>query len=192
MKNICVYAASSTKIDAAYFQAAQELGTLIAKKKWNLVNGAGNMGLMAATSDAALAEAGHVIGVIPHFMIERGWQHIGLSELIEVNDMHERKKTMADLSDGTIALPGGIGTLEEILEIITWKQLGLFVKPIVILNINGFYDNLIQQLSHCIDEQFMRKLHGELWQVVETPKQALTFIEQTPDWDLSLSKFATI
>ena len=93
MKNICVYAASSTKIDAAYFQAAQELGTLIAQKKWNLVNGAGNMGLMAATSDAALAEAGHVIGVIPHFMIERGWQHIGLSELIEVNDMHERKKT---------------------------------------------------------------------------------------------------
>ncbi|MBP8776478.1 MAG: TIGR00730 family Rossman fold protein [Bacteroidaceae bacterium] len=192
MKNICVYAASSTKIDAAYFQAAQELGTLIAQKKWNLVNGAGNMGLMAATSDAALAEAGHVIGVIPHFMIERGWQHIGLSELIEVNDMHERKKTMADLSDGTIALPGGIGTLEEILEIITWKQLGLFVKPIVILNINGFYDNLIQQLSHCIDEQFMRKLHGELWQVAKTPKQALTFIEQTPDWDLALSKFATI
>lgn len=192
MKNICVYAASSTKIDAAYFQAAQELGTLIAQKKWNLVNGAGNMGLMAATSDAALAEAGYVIGVIPHFMIERGWQHIGLSELIEVNDMHERKKTMADLSDGTIALPGGIGTLEEILEIITWKQLGLFVKPIVILNINGFYDNLIQQLSHCIDEQFMRKLHGELWQVAETPKQALTFIEQTPDWDLALSKFATI
>ena len=192
MKNICVYAASSTKIDAAYFQAAQELGTLIAQKKWNLVNGAGNMGLMAATSDAALAEAGHVIGVIPHFMIERGWQHIGLSELIEVNDMHERKKTMADLSDGTIALPGGIGTLEEILEIITWKQLGLFVKPIVILNINGFYDNLVQQLSHCIDEQFMRKLHGELWQVAKTPKQALTFIEQTPDWDLALSKFATI
>ena len=192
MKNICVYAASSTKIDAAYFPAAQELGTLIAQKKWNLVNGAGNMGLMAATSDAALAEAGHVIGVIPHFMIERGWQHIGLSELIEVNDMHERKKTMAGLSDGTIALPGGIGTLEEILEIITWKQLGLFVKPIVILNINGFYDNLIQQLSHCIDEQFMRKLHGELWQVAKTPKQALTFIEQTPDWDLALSKFATI
>ena len=121
IKNVCVYSASSTKIAKEYFDAAEKLGRLLAEKRINLINGAGCIGLMAATSDAALAAGGTVTGVIPHFMVEQGWHHTGLTKLIETETMHERKRMMADLSDGVIALPGGCGTLEELLEIITWN-----------------------------------------------------------------------
>ena len=131
IKNVCVYSASSTKIAKVYFDVAEELGRLLAEKKINLINGAGCIGLMAATSDAALAAGGTVTGVIPHFMVEQGWHHTGLTRLIETETMHERKRMMADLSDGVIALPGGCGTLEELLEIITWKQLGLYLNSIL-------------------------------------------------------------
>lgn len=140
IKNICVYSASSTKIDSIYFEAAEELGKILAQKHINLINGAGCLGLMCRISDATLAAGGTVTGVIPRFMVEQGWHHKGLTRLIETESMHERKQLMADLSDGVIALPGGCGTLEELLEIITWKQLGLYLKPIVILNTNGFYN----------------------------------------------------
>ena len=125
--SVCVYSASSTKIDPVYFDAARELGTLLGQRHIRLVNGAGNMGLMAAVADATLAAGGEVTGVIPRFMIEQGWHHTGLTKLVEVENMHERKQLMADLSDAVIALPGGCGTLEELLEVITWKQLGLYL-----------------------------------------------------------------
>ena len=134
-----------------YFDVAEELGRLLAEKKINLINGAGCIGLMAATSDAALAAGGTVTGVIPHFMVEQGWHHTGLTRLIETETMHERKRMMADLSDGVIALPGGCGTLEELLEIITWKQLGLYLNPIIILNINGFYNPLLEMLQRAVE-----------------------------------------
>ena len=129
INSVCVYCASSTKIDSVYFDAARELGTLLGQRQIRLINGAGNMGLMSAVSDAALRAGGEVTGVIPRFMVEQGWHHTGLTQLVEVESMHERKKTMADLSDAVIALPGGCGTLEELLEIITWKQLGLYLNP---------------------------------------------------------------
>ena len=151
IKNVCVYSASSTKIAKVYFDVAEELGRLLAEKKINLINGAGCIGLMAATSDAALAAGGTVTGVIPHFMVEQGWHHTGLTRLIETETMHERKRMMADLSDGVIALPGGCGTLEELLEIITWKQLGLYLNPIIILNINGFYNPLLEMLQRAVE-----------------------------------------
>lgn len=135
--SVCVYSASSTKIDPVYFDTAYELGTLLGQQHIRLINGAGNMGLMSAVSDAALAAGGEVTGVIPRFMVEQGWHHTGLTRLVEVESMHERKKMMADLSDAVIALPGGCGTLEELLEIITWKQLGLYLNPVVILNVKG-------------------------------------------------------
>ena len=134
INSVCVYCASSTKIDSVYFDAARELGALLGQRQIRLINGAGNMGLMSAVSDAALRAGGEVTGVIPHFMVEQGWHHTGLTQLVEVESMHQRKKTMADLSDAVIALPGGCGTLEELLEIITWKQLGLYLNPIVILS----------------------------------------------------------
>ena len=130
INSVCVYSASSTKIDAVYFQAADTLGRLLAEHRIRLINGAGSIGLMRSVADAVLKNGGEVTGVIPRFMVEQNWHHTGLTELIEVESMHERKRKMADLSDGIIALPGGCGTLEELLEIITWKQLGLYLSLI--------------------------------------------------------------
>ena len=143
INSVCVYSASSTKIDAVYFQAAETLGRLLAEHRIRLINGAGSIGLMCSVADAVLKNGGEVTGVIPRFMVEQNWHHTGLTELIEVGSMHERKQKMANLSDGIIALPGGCGTLEELLEIITWKQLGLYLNPIIILNTNRFFDPLL-------------------------------------------------
>lgn len=147
INSVCVYSASSTKIDAVYFQAAETLGRLLAEHHIRLINGAGSIGLMCSVADAVLKNGGEVTGVIPRFMVEQNWHHTGLTELIEVESMHERKQKMANLSDGIIALPGGCGTLEELLEIITWKQLGLYLNPIIILNTNRFFDPLLEMLE---------------------------------------------
>lgn len=192
MKTVCVYCASSTKIDQAYVEAAQRLGELLAENNMNVVNGAGKMGLMAAVSNAALDKGGKVTGVIPTFMVEQGWQHDGLTELIVVPDMHERKQTMARLSDAIIALPGGCGTLEELLEVITWKQLGLYLNPIVILNTKGYFNPLIDMLKRAADENFMRKQHMDIWAVADTPEQAIELVNTMPKWDASIRKFAAI
>src|SRR5574344_1108837 len=190
IKQVCVYSASSTKIDEVFFADARRLGQLMANRGIGLINGAGKMGLMAAVTDAVMAEKGHSIGVIPRFMVEQGWQHEGMSQLLVVEDMHERKQTMARLSDAVIALPGGCGTLEELLEIITWKQLGLYLKPIIILNTKGFYDPLLTMLQKAIEERFMRSRHGDIWTVVNTPQMALEKIHSVPVWDSSIRKFA--
>lgn len=192
INSVCVYSASSTKIDEVYFNAARQLGQLLAKRRIRLINGAGSLGLMRSLADAVLENGGEVTGVIPKFMVEQGWHHTGLSKLVEVESMHERKQLMADLSDAVIALPGGCGTLEELLEIITWKQLGLYLNPIVILNTNGFFDPLLDMLTRAIDENFMRRQHGEIWHVATTPEEAVELIYTVPDWDASIRKFAAI
>lgn len=192
IKNVCVYSASSTKIAPKYFEAATELGHILASESINLINGAGSIGLMAATSNAALEAGGTVTGVIPRFMVEQGWHHNGLTQLIETETMHERKQLMADLSDGVIALPGGCGTMEELMEIITWKQLGLYLKPIVILNIDGFYDPLLEMLQRAIEKNFMREEHKNIWQVATSPQEAIDLIYSTPWWDKNVRKFAAI
>ena len=190
--SVCVYSASSTKINPVYFKAAEELGSLLAEHHIRLINGAGSIGLMCAVADAVLKNGGEVTGVIPRFMVEQNWHHTGLTELIEVESMHERKQKMANLSDGIVALPGGCGTLEELLEIITWKQLGLYLNPIVILNVNGFFDPLLEMLGKAIDENFMRQQHGDIWKVAQTPEEALGLLYETPVWDISIRKFAAI
>lgn len=190
--SVCVYSASSTKIDSVYFEAAEELGRLFAERHIRLINGAGSIGLMRSVADAVLENGGEVTGVIPHFMVEQDWHHKGLTELIEVDSMHERKQKMADLSDGVIALPGGCGTLEELLEIITWKQLGLYLNPIVILNVNGFFDPLLEMLERAMDENFMRRQHGDIWKVAHTAEEAVELLYTTPVWDESIRKFAAI
>ena len=190
--SVCVYSASSTKINPVYFKAAEELGSLLAEHHIRLINGAGSIGLMCAVADAVLKNGGEVTGVIPRFMVEQNWHHTGLTELIEVESMHERKQKMANLSDGIVALPGGCGTLEELLEIITWKQLGLYLNPIVILNLNGFFDPLLEMLGKAIDENFMRQQHGDIWKVAQTPEEALRLLYETPVWDISIRKFAAI
>ena len=192
IKNVCVYSASSTKIAPVYFAVAEELGHLLASKGINLINGAGSIGLMAATSNAALASGGTVTGVMPQFMVEQGWHHTGLTQLIETETMHERKRLMADMSDGVIALPGGCGTLEELLEIITWKQLGLYLKPIVVLNVDGYFNPLLEMLQKAIDENFMRPEHGNIWVVAHTPEEAVQLLYDTPVWSKEIRKFAAI
>ncbi len=176
INSVCVYSASSTKIDAVYFQAAETLGRLFAEHHIRLINGAGSIGLMCSVADAVLKNGGEVTGVIPRFMVEQNWHHTGLTELIEVESMHERKQKMANLSDGIIALPGGCGTLEELLEIITWKQLGLYLNPIIILNTNRFFDPLLEMLEKAIDENFMRRQHGDIWKVAQTPEEAVQLL----------------
>ena len=192
IKNVCVYSASSTKIAPVYFATAEELGRLLAMRSINLINGAGSIGLMAATSNAALSAGGTVTGVIPRFMVDQNWHHSGLTQLVETETMHERKQLMAEMSDGVIALPGGCGTMEELLEIITWKQLGLYLKPIVILNINGFYDPLLEMLQRAIDGHFMRPEHGTIWQVATSPQEAIDLLYTTPWWDKNVRKIAAI
>ena len=190
--SVCVYSASSTKIDPVYFDTAYELGTLLGQQHIRLINGAGNMGLMSAVSDAALAAGGEVTGVIPRFMVEQGWHHTGLTRLVEVESMHERKKMMADLIDAVIALPGGCGTLEELLEIITWKQLGLYLNPVVILNDKGYFDPLLAMLQRAVEENFMRTQHGSIWHVAKTVREAVELVHTVPLWDVSIRKFAAI
>ena len=192
IKNVCVYSASSTKIAPVYFAVAEELGLLLALRGINLINGAGSIGLMAATSNACLEAGGTVTGVIPHFMVEENWHHKGLTQLIETETMHERKQTMAELSDGIIALPGGCGTMEELLEIITWKQLGIYLNPIVILNIDGFYNPLLEMLQRAIDGNFMRSEHQNIWQVATSAQEAIELLYTTPIWNKDVRKFAAI
>lgn len=192
IKTICVYSASSTKIDNSYFTAAKELGTLMANQNIGLVNGAGGIGLMKEVTDSILSAGGTATGVIPEFMVEQNWHHKNMTELIKVKSMHERKQLMADKSDAIIALPGGCGTLEELLEIITWKQLGIYLNPIVIINTNGFYNPLIEMLQKAIDENFMRPQHCKIWQVANTPKEAIEIILTEEKWDPSIRKFASI
>ena len=192
IKNVCVYSASSTKIAPVYFATAEELGRLLAMRSINLINGAGSIGLMAATSNAALSAGGTVTGVIPRFMVEQNWHHSGLTQLVETETMHERKQLMAELSDGIIALPGGCGTMEELLEIITWKQLGLYFKPIIVLNIDRFYNPLLEMLQRAIDGHFMRPEHQGIWQVATTAQEAIDLLYVTPQWNKEIRKFAAI
>ncbi|MGN0219620.1 MAG: TIGR00730 family Rossman fold protein [Muribaculaceae bacterium] len=180
-KGITVYCASSTAVSDSYFEAARRLGTLIARSGLPLITGAGNMGLMVAVNDAAISAGGVTIGVIPRFMVERGWHHTGLSQLIVTDGMHSRKETMASLARGVIALPGGIGTFEELMEIITWRQLGLYDGNIVIYNVDGYYDNLLAMLDTAMERGFMKADHSRLWTVATDAAEALAKASAEPD-----------
>ncbi len=192
MKRVAIYCASSTKIKECYFEMARQIGRGLALQGLELVNGAGNMGLMQASSDACLEAGGKVTGVIPRFMVEQNWHHTGLTDLIVTESMHERKKTIADMTDAAIVLPGGCGTFDELFEIITWKQLGLYLNPIVLVNVDGYFDTLLALLQKAIDENFMRVQHADIWRVATTAEEALEMIHTTPQWDTSVRRFAAI
>ena len=192
IKTITVYAASSSKIDRVYFQAAEELGKRLAFYGITCINGGGSKGLMAAVSDASIQCGGKICGIIPRFMIDEGWMHSSLTEVIVTQTMHERKQLMAEKSDACIALPGGIGTMEELLEIITWKQLGLYTKPIVILNINHFYDDLLSLLEKAIKENFIHQKNSRLWSISATPEEALQIIFECSEWENNPRSFAAL
>ena len=162
MRRICVYAGSSFGASKVYAEAAAAFGESCAKRGLGIVYGGGSVGLMGVLADAALQAGGEVIGVIPRAMIAEERAHHGLTELIAVGTMHERKHRMAELSDAFVALPGGIGTLEEVIEVFTWLQLGLHLKPVGILNVAGFYDPLLQLLEKMTDQHFLTKEHRSM------------------------------
>ncbi|GHV71416.1 cytokinin riboside 5'-monophosphate phosphoribohydrolase [Bacteroidia bacterium] len=176
IKTITVYAASSAQISPVYFQAAKSLGKLLADNRITCINGAGCNGLMAAITDSMLENGGKICGIIPQFMIDKGWIHSAIPEVIITPDMHTRKQLMAQKADACIALPGGVGTLEELLEVITWKQLGLYEKPIVILNTNGFYDDLLALFEKVDREHFFHHRETEMWQIASTPQAAVEML----------------
>ena len=192
MQKICVYCASSTQINPIYFEQTKRLGEILANENIELVYGGGSMGLMGEVANSVLNHGGKVIGVIPQFMCDENWNHDSLSSLIITSSMHERKEKMAMMADAVVALPGGCGTLEELLEVITWKQLGIFTKPIIIVNINHYYDALILMLQRAVSENFMREIHSEIWTVVEKADEVIEAIHQAPVWDNSVRKFAAI
>ena len=190
IKRVAVYAASSSQVSSEYIDAAAELGRTLAAEGIEIVYGAGKVGLMGALADAALDAGGKVTGVIPQFMVDNGWCREKLTNLIVTPDMHTRKEKIVSLADATIALPGGVGTLEELMEIITWKQLGLYANPIVILNTRGYFNPLKEMLERAVEEKFMREIHRNLWSIADTPRQAADLIRNTPQWDAAISKMA--
>lgn len=176
---VTIYGASSPDIDPRFAADARTLGELIAARGATLVSGGGRTGLMAAAIEGALAAGGHTVGILPGFMIERSWQHPGLSELVATPDMHSRKERMAACADAVIALPGGVGTFEELLEIITWRQLGLYQGNIVILNTLDYYAPLLDMLRRSIEMHFMNPDHASLWATAQSPAEAVALALDT-------------
>ena len=192
MQNICVYCASSSKIDSKYVETAKRLGSLLAENNMLLVYGGGSVGLMGILADSVLDKGGKVTGIIPKFMVEAEWQHDGLTKLILTETMHERKEKMAAMSNAVVALPGGCGTLEELLEVITWKQLGIYRNPIIIVNVDGYYNHLLAQFQQAADELFMRPQHLDMWTVVETADEVLEAIKNSKPMVEDLRQYAKI
>jgi uncharacterized protein (TIGR00730 family) len=189
---ICVYCASSDKVADKYFAVAEVLGRQMAAEGHTLVYGGGSMGLMGRIADVMIAHGGHVRGVMPRFMDAVEWSHKSITEMVLVEDMHERKKLLVDGVDAVVALPGGCGTLEELSEIITLKRLGMFTKPIVILNLEGFYDPLQMLLERMITEHFMRPEHREMYTFVRNPEDIIAAIKNAPAWGADAISFAAV
>ena len=183
--NVAVYCASSTRIDQKYGRLASEVGRLLGQHRHTVVNGAGNMGLMAATADACMAAGGEATGVIPQFMIDEGWHHTGMTRLEVTQTMAERKERMAAISDAAIVLPGGVGTLDEMCDLLCQKQLGLYSHPIVIVNLDGYFDPFMQQLQRILDEQFMRPMYASMWSVAASAEEAVQLVESVGESDFA-------
>ncbi len=192
IQTVCVYCASSARTPQVYLDAAADLGTALANSGIGIVYGGGSLGSMGRLAAAALESGGRVTGVLPRFMDELEWGHRALTELRLVDDMHERKRTMLELSDAVVALPGGCGTLEELFEAITWKRLGLYRGPVVLVNVNGFYDSCLQLLARCVEERFMDARHAGMWDVAPSPGEVVPMLNSAPEWPADARSFAAL
>ena len=173
MNRICVYCGSSPGKHAAYREAAAELAQVLAQQGIGLVYGGGSVGIMGSIADAMVDAGAEVIGVIPRALDEKEVSHAGVSELVVVDSMHERKALMAELSDGFIALPGGLGTIEELFEVLTWTQLGFHHKPCGLLNVQGYFDQLVAFLDHTVEQAFVKPVHRDILLVEENADSLL-------------------
>ncbi len=188
---ICVYCASSAKIDQAYFDATEKLALEFVHSDIEIVYGGGATGLMGKLADTIIDNGGKIKGIMPKFMNEVEWAHKKVADFEFTDTMHERKARFLVDIDGLVTLPGGTGTLEELLEAITLKRLGLFAKPIVILNTNGYYEPLKQMLEKCVREYFMMEKHLEMWTFVDHPEEVVPALQSAGDWDGGAIQFAT-
>jgi uncharacterized protein (TIGR00730 family) len=189
---VCVYCASSRTAHPEYRDAARRLGAVLAGAGINIVYGGGAAGSMGALADGALEAGGHVIGILPRFMADLEWGHPGLTDLQLVEDLRTRKHVMLTMSQAAIALPGGSGTLEELLEAITLKRLGLYLNPIVLINTRGFFDPLLELLGRAVEEHFMDTRHLSMWQVVTTPDEIPPALANAPGWSAEARSFAAL
>ena len=192
IRSVCVYCASSERTPAIYHEAASRLGRHLANEGFEIVYGGGASGSMGRVAGAALAAGGQVTGVMPRFMAELEWCHTSLTQLHIVDDMHQRKRMMLALADAVIALPGGCGTLEELFEAISWKRLGLYLGPIIMVNVNGFYEPCLDLLERSISEGFMDSKHGIMWSVVAEPEEAAEAIRSAASWPAEARGFAVL
>jgi hypothetical protein len=179
---ICVFASSSSRIDNEYAVVASNLGALLAQAGIDVVYGGGGIGLMGRLADAILEHGGKITGVIPGFMKEEGWDHRQVNDMIITSDMGERKKKMFELADAVVALPGGVGTLEELTEAMTLKQLGLFRGPIIILNTLNFYKSFIEFLEHMVSGNFLRYEHKGMWEIADSAEEVLVHLSKKDGW----------
>jgi uncharacterized protein (TIGR00730 family) len=177
---LCVYCGASGRGDPRHRDLATELGRMAAERGVGIVFGGGHVGMMGAVADGALAAGGRVTGVIPRHLLVREAGHRGLTEMIVVESMHARKQRMVELSDAFCILPGGLGTLDEMFEILTWRQLELHDKPVVVLNYDGFWDPLVNLLEHLIGAGYTHREHARLWQVVTRPEQVFDLLSMAP------------
>jgi uncharacterized protein (TIGR00730 family) len=189
---LCVYCASSALAPPHFGDAAYELGRILAKKGITIVYGGGGKGSMGSLADGALSENGEIIGVIPRFMMEREWAHPAVRTMHLTETMAERKMKMVELADGVVALPGGSGTFEELLEVITLKRLGKFLHPVVIVNQDGFYDPLVALFNRSVRERFMDARHLSMFSVVPAVDHVLEAIDRAPGWDSGALEFAAL
>jgi uncharacterized protein (TIGR00730 family) len=189
-RKVCVYCASSTRAHPDHYAAARGLGRLLAEAGVTIVYGGGSVGSMGALADAALEAGGRLVGILPRFMDDLEWGHRSLTELRIADDIHQRKRWMIEDADAVVALPGGSGTMEELLEAITWKRLGLYVNPIVMVNVRGYYDPLVAWLERAIAEGFMDARHAAMWQVVERAEDVLAAVASAPRWTSDARRFA--
>lgn len=192
IRRVTVYCASSTQADPAYHDAAERLGGTLAAAGMTIIYGGGGVGSMGRLADGALGRGGRVVGVLPAFMKELEWYHPGVSELRLVEDLHERKRALLADADAVVALPGGSGTLDELLEAMSLKRLGAFVGPIVAVNTRGFFDPLLALLDRCIAERFMDPRHGSMWQVITEPEEVIEAFERAPAWSADAISFAAL
>jgi len=189
-QRVSVFCASSNKVDKIYFDAARKLGLALAEHGIAANYGGGGVGLMGTLADTMMEAGGSIRGIIPEFMVDQGWNHPFVKDMLIVKDMHERKKKLTENIDAFIALPGGVGTLEELLEMMTHKQLGQLLAPIIIINTNQFYYPFLEMLRKMVKEKFMREVHQDIWQVIEDPNDVIKAIENSPVWDGSAIKYA--
>jgi len=189
---VCVYCASSRASHPEYRAAARRLGEVLAREGVGIVYGGGAVGSMGALADGALGAGGRVIGILPRFMAELEWGHKGLTDLQLVEDLRTRKHMMLTLSQAAIALPGGSGTLEELLEAITLKRLGLYLNPIVLVNTRNFFTPLLKVLTSAVEERFMDPRHLLMWQVVATPEEVPMALVTAPGWSAAARSFAAV